>query len=168
MSRYEYEVYSYRRAQLEINYESSEDIDTKLLKEIHYHLFQDVYDWAGKFRRINISKGTNSFSPYKKLDCAMKYIDSKIKLLLENNIKTPEYIYKELAKILLDLNHMHPFREGNGRAQREFIRILADAKGYDLSIKKNNKFYMKACTEDDYKIMYEAIKKDIKKIDEYI
>ncbi|WP_051987012.1 hypothetical protein [Bacillus andreraoultii] len=57
---------------------------------------------------------------------------------------------------------MHPFRERNGRTQREFIRQLADLKGFLLDITPSNDLYMIASIKDDEIVMYEALKKDIK------
>jgi len=104
------------------------------LFEIHRHLFQDVYVWAGEERKVEIAKEGNPFFPTKHFDHAFKYIDSLIsdfKKLSENDL---ENIARKLAEILDAVNHLHPFREGNGRAQREFIRLLALEKGIKLNL----------------------------------
>ena len=104
------------------------------LFEIHRHLFQDVYAWAGEERKVEIAKEGIPFFPTKHFDHAFKYIDSLIsdfKKLSENDL---ENIARKLAEILDAVNHLHPFREGNGRAQREFIRLLALEKGIKLNL----------------------------------
>ena len=107
-------------------------IDT--LFEIHKHLFQDIYDWAGKARKVEISKNGKQFFPTTHFDNAYKYINQ---LILEykttpkrNKLKLAE----KLAEILDNVNFLHPFREGNGRTQREFMRLLALEKELTLNL----------------------------------
>ena len=104
------------------------------LLKIHKFLFQDVYKWAGEVRMVEIAKGGRQFLPLHSFDSAFAYID---KLLVEFcAIKSTDKtsIAKKLAEILDNVNFLHPFREGNGRTQREFIRLLAGQKGYDLDL----------------------------------
>jgi len=104
------------------------------LLKIHAFLFQDVYSWAGEFRKVEISKGGRQFLPMHAFPQAFAYID---KLLLdygEIDKSSKIEIATKLAEILDNVNFLHPFREGNGRAQREFIRILAQQKGYLLDL----------------------------------
>jgi cell filamentation protein len=104
------------------------------LLKIHHHLFQDVYEWAGKTRTVEISKGSTPFFPVKRFGNAFSYINSLIleyRLMAENN--KPDLAHK-LAEILDTINFLHPFREGNGRTQREFLRLLALEKGLTLNL----------------------------------
>jgi cell filamentation protein len=104
------------------------------LLKIHELLFQDVYYWAGNVRKVEIAKGGRQFLPLHSFNEAFSYID---KLLYElNAIKKSDKveIAKKLAEILDNLNFLHPFREGNGRTQREFIRLLALQKGFELNL----------------------------------
>ena len=104
------------------------------LLAIHKHLFQDVYSWAGQKRLVEIAKDGKQFFPTARFDTAFAYIDS---LLAEYRaiVRTEKpLIADKLAKILDAVNYLHPFREGNGRAQREFIRVLALEKGYILNL----------------------------------
>ncbi len=83
---------------------------------------------------MEIAKEGNPFFPTTHFEHAFKYIDSLIsdyKKLSENDL---ENIARKLAEILDAVNHLHPFREGNGRAQREFIRLLALEKGIMLNL----------------------------------
>lgn len=167
LEKIEYIFTGYRLAQL-----SQKDVNPILsmddYKEIHKFLFQDIYDWAGKYRTVDIHKGNTSFLPYKYINRAEEQINESIKSFLTNPNRSSEFVCKQLAKILCDLNYMHPFREGNGRTQREFIRQLAAIKGYDLYISPENNLYMEACINDDEKLMYKAIKKGIKEMREKI
>lgn len=104
------------------------------LLKIHKFLFQDVYDWAGEVRKVEIAKGGRQFLPMHSFNSAFAYID---RLLAEfKAIEQPDKrsIAQKLAEILDNINFLHPFREGNGRTQREFIRLLAAQKGYCLNL----------------------------------
>jgi cell filamentation protein len=102
---------------------------THLLK-IHKYIFSDIYPFAGKTRNENISKGSTLF-------CNCEYICENFNQLYsqlkkENFLKDLEInVFSErLAYYMAELNMIHPFREGNGRAIREYIRCLALAGGY--------------------------------------
>lgn len=103
------------------------------LLEIHRYLFQDVYEWAGQLRRVEISKGGRQFLPMHAFPQAFAFLD---KLLLEYwSMPNNKYeIAHKLAQILDNINFLHPFREGNGRTQREFLRLLALQRGYMLDL----------------------------------
>ena len=106
--------------------------DLKHLQAIHKFLFRDVYPWAGKLRTVNIAKG-NQF-------CNCIYIESGSKPTFDKLRKEdrfligsdPEQIPEKLAYYLGEINVIHPFREGNGRAQRVFIQYLAQVAGYHV------------------------------------
>lgn len=104
------------------------------LLKIHKFLFQDVYDWAGEVRKVEIAKGGRQFLPIHSFNSAFSYIDKLLSEFkaIEKTDKTQ--IAKKLAEILDNINFLHPFREGNGRCQREFIRLLAKQKGYELDL----------------------------------
>ena len=101
---------------------------------IHKYLFQDVYAWAGQFRKVNISKNGNPFMSIQSFSTAQAYIDRLIHTYYQT-ANSKDGIIKQLAKILDNLNYFHPFREGNGRTQREVIRSLALSKGYSAQIR---------------------------------
>ena len=101
---------------------------------IHKYLFQDVYAWAGQYRKVNISKSGNPFMPIQSFSTAQDYINHLIHTYYQT-ANSKNKIIKQLAKILDNLNYFHPFREGNGRTQREVIRSLALSKGYSAQIR---------------------------------
>ena len=101
---------------------------------IHKYLFQDVYAWAGQFRKVNISKNGNPFMSIQSFSTAQDYINHLIHTYYQT-ANSKDEIIKQLAKILDNLNYFHPFREGNGRTQREVIRSLALSKGYSAQIR---------------------------------
>jgi len=104
-------------------------LDFKHLCDIHKYIFGEIYEWAGQLRTVNISKG-NPFCNFDVLDMYGADLFGKLKAeryLLE----TPqERIAERLAHYLSEINVMHPFREGNGRAQRLLIEYLALVAGY--------------------------------------
>jgi len=136
------------------------DIDS--LFEIHRHLFQDIYVWAGKKRKVEISKEGKQFFPTSYFDNAFRYINQLIadfKKIPKNNKKM---ISDKLAEILDNINYLHPFREGNGRTQREFLRLLALEKGLTLNLtppdnKSVYERYMKGTIESDVNTLTELI-----------
>ena len=91
------------------------------LFEIHRHLFQDMYVWAGKKRIVEISKDGKQFFPTSHFDNALRYIDQLIAEFKNIQNDKLNLISGKLAEILDNVNYLHPFREGNGRTQREFF-----------------------------------------------
>lgn len=101
------------------------------LRSIHRHLFQDVYEWAGEVRTVNLRKG-EPFAPPHSIEPLM---DGVAEAMRETDLlrKIPEHNYAEaLATIYNTVNSAHPFREGNGRTQRVFVDALAAESGHRL------------------------------------
>jgi cell filamentation protein len=105
-------------------------------RAIHHHLFQDVYSWAGKIRTVRISKGGNFF-------CYPENIQSEASKLFGNlrgsNLLrglSAETFAQRAAHFVSELNAIHPFREGNGRAQLAFLTLLAETADHPLALEK--------------------------------
>lgn len=79
----------------------------KGLSDIHKYLFEDIYDFAGKIRTVNIAKGNFRFAPVMYLNAALENID-----------KMPQSTFDEIVEKYVEMNIAHPFREGNGRSTR--------------------------------------------------
>ena len=109
-------------------------IDSGSLFAIHRHLFQDIYEWAGKQRTVEISKGGKQFFPLSRFPNALKFIDDLLTVYMGIDKTDKAKLSRKLAEILDSVNYLHPFREGNGRTQREFLRLLARQKGWTLSL----------------------------------
>lgn len=90
------------------------------LAKIHKFLFDEIYDFAGKARTVNIAKGNFRFVPVMYLETALKHIDAM-----------PQSTYDEIIEKYVEMNVAHPFREGNGRSTRIWL---------DLILKKELKF----------------------------
>lgn len=129
-------------------------IGIESLFDIHKHLFQDIYAWAGYQRVVEISKEGKQFFPTSHFHHAFRYIDRLIAEAREIENENKKAIAEKLAEILDNVNYLHPFREGNGRAQREFIRMLAAERGLSLHLnppddKSIYERYMKGTVESD-------------------
>lgn len=132
------------------------------LFEIHKHLFQDIYDWAGKKRIVEISKDGKQFFPTTHFDNASRFINGLIADFKKIPKENKKQLAEKLAEILDNVNYLHPFREGNGRTQREFLRLIALEKGLNLNLNPpDNKSvferYMKGTVESDLTTLTDLI-----------
>jgi len=114
---------AYVSQRLLIIYNSTHNGDFSLRHYLNLHkfLFEDVYPFAGKTRNVDIMKGDTYFARYQFIEKSMKQILDDMREELPQ-VKTKEEYSRKLAEFYLDLNLAHPFREGNGRCQREFLR----------------------------------------------
>jgi len=108
--------------------------NAETLLDIHRYLFQDVYNWAGQKRTVEISKQGKPFFLTAYFDKGFAYIDTLITSYRKIDSANKSQLAEQLANLLDSINYLHPFREGNGRTQREFIRVLALEKGYTLNL----------------------------------
>ena len=83
------------------------------LAKIHKYLFDEIYDFAGEVRKVNISKGNFRFAPLMYLDTALQSID-----------KMPQSTFDEIVEKYVEMNVAHPFREGNGRSTRIWLDLM--------------------------------------------
>ena len=116
------------------------------LKAIHKYIFQDIYEWAGEVRTVEISKGN--------LFCTTACIQSYAQVVFKKYFpqcqaaqENTETFIRVLAENYGDLNALHPFREGNGRAQREFARLVCMECGYDFNLSVTNHAAMLAASK---------------------
>ena len=87
------------------------------LQAIHKYLFEDIYDFAGKLRTVNLAKGSFRFAPLMHLQAA-----------LENINKMPQSAFDEIIEKYVEMNITHPFREGNGRSTRIWLDHILKAE----------------------------------------
>lgn len=126
------------------------------LINIHKFIFEDIYSFAGKIRREQISKADTMFYPPNLIDRELDKVFSKIKeknMLRETD---KEKIFDNLAYVMAELNIIHPFREGNGRSIREFIRLMAKHMGYDLNwgnVDREELLEASILSVDNYKVL---------------
>lgn len=108
------------------------DFDLNHLKAIHRHLFQDVYEWAGELRTLEIAKDGSQFQFRQYIETGMADVHRRIlrdDYLRDLDVDT---FARKAGEIIGDVNYAHPFREGNGRTQLEYLRQLADRAGHPL------------------------------------
>lgn len=99
------------------------------LAKIHRYLFDEIYDFAGEVRKVNISKGNFRFAPLMYLDAALQSID-----------KMPQSIFDEIVEKYVEMNVAHPFREGNGRSTRIWLNLMLKKEiGYVVDWSKVDK-----------------------------
>ena len=87
------------------------------LQDIHKYLFDEIYDFAGKVRTVNIAKGNFRFAPVMYLDAALEKIE-----------KMPQSTFDEIIEKYVEMNVAHPFREGNGRSMRIWLDLMLKAE----------------------------------------
>jgi len=129
LEQVEAEITALRAQALEPQFER---FDAARFRQIHRHLFQDIYDWAGAYRTVDISKGQTRF-------CTAARIEQELeRLFLE--LEQAEWLcglpqddlIPRVADFYCEINIVHPFREGNGRAQRLLFEELIVNAGFDI------------------------------------
>ena len=103
------------------------------LLRIHRFLFEDVYPFAGHIRREQISKGETLFFPPDLIKRELRRVFGEIHETGMLQEKKPQSQIQHLSHVMAELNIIHPFREGNGRSIREFIRCMAQVYGLTLN-----------------------------------
>jgi cell filamentation protein len=131
LSEFEAEATGRRLRQLE-HKPLSGVFDFRHLKAIHQHIFQDVYEWAGEFRTVSISKSGDPFAFPQHVASSLDKTCEELKH--EDHLAGSDLsrFASRAAYYLGEINAIHPFREGNGRTQREFIRTLAHRNGLTI------------------------------------
>lgn len=112
--------------------------DTAHLREIHRRLFHEVYEWAGQFRTVDMIKDRSSFAPLSTPAHTLESWSDKILTDLKNEnhlkgLKTAEFVDR-LTYHYGEINYAHPFREGNGRATKEFLAQMGKEAGYQIEL----------------------------------
>ncbi|HIY02344.1 MAG TPA: Fic family protein [Candidatus Blautia faecipullorum] len=99
------------------------------LAAIHKYLFDEIYEFAGKLREVNLSKGNFRFAPLMYLGAALQNID-----------KMPQSTFDEIIEKYVEMNVAHPFREGNGRSTRIWLDLMLKKEiGYVVDWSKVDK-----------------------------
>jgi len=110
------------------------NFDAAHYSQIHYHLFQDVYAWAGDYRTIRIAKGGNWFCYPENISAQMTNVFATLES--DDYLKNMEQrkFASSAAILLSDLNAIHPFRDGNGRAQLTLLSLLSEKAGHEVNL----------------------------------
>lgn len=114
-------------------------VGTTHYRAVHRHLFQDVYRWADRFRTVRMAKGDGPF-------CYPENIDAQMRRLFDwlhrrdtlRNLTQGAFVAGS-SHFLTDLNAIHPLRDGNGRTQLAFMRLIAARAGHPLDMTRLNR-----------------------------
>lgn len=107
--------------------------DAEHLKAIHGYLFQEVYDWAGEYRTVNMDKGVTTFADAKNggIDHFLDEAIHKIQATEWGSLNRREFA-EAASEVFANLNYAHCFREGNGRTNRIFMQHVAEMSNFQL------------------------------------
>ncbi|BBD10130.1 Fic/DOC family protein [Desulfovibrio ferrophilus] len=111
------------------------DLSTAHLKQLHGHLLQDVYEWAGQLRDVPIAKATSRFCQPQFIAQETDRITKAVDVEAMKKLK-PKDFANQLAHVVGELNAVHPFLDGNGRVIRVYAQQLSRAAGYELDISR--------------------------------
>lgn len=131
---------------------------------IHHHLFQDVYEWAGQYRTVRTSKSGNAF-------CYPEYIPAQMDALFQSihggdafTEKSRSEFLEEAARFLGELNAIHPFREGNGRAQLAFLGLIGATANHPFAFERIDKNTFLPAMIDSFLGQFETLKVELEKL----
>ena len=141
-------------------------MDFEFYKSIHRFLFEDLYDFAGQLRKVDISKKGTSFCSVVELEDLCKACFNRLEKANYFKGATKERFVEEIVDFYVTTNYLHPFREGNGRTQRIFISKLIKYNGYDFNFSNINPDLLmiatikaaNGVTDDLYNIFNQEIK----------
>jgi len=109
--------------------------DLEHLQAIHRHLFQDVYEWAGQLRQVDLFKNErDEYVPHDRIEIAMHDVHRRV---AETNVlgtPDPSEFSAKAAEIIGDTSHVHPFREGNTRTELQFLQQLGEQAGHTIDL----------------------------------
>ena len=139
--------------------------DLAHLQAIHRHLFQDIYDWAGELRTVEINKGGHQFQFRQFIRTGMADVHGRlVRSKFLRRLSRHDFA-QEVGVIIGDVNYIHPFREGNGRTQVQYLKQLAAQAGHDLDLTRLDPVSWinasKASHAADYSLMADVIERAI-------
>ncbi len=109
------------------------NFDLTHLRSIHKHLFQDIYEWAGELRQVDIAK-SDWFLPYDRIEMGVNDVHKRLRKQNFLIGLDKEEFSIQAGHILGDVNYAHPFREGNGRTQTQYLKQLCEQAGYPIDL----------------------------------
>lgn len=109
------------------------EMDFAYYRAIHKYLFDELYDWAGEIRTVNISKKGTRFCPYDQIEEHANLIFTRLEQMNFFKGLAHDVFVSEIVDFYCATNDLHPFREGNGRTQRTFLIQLIKSAGYTIN-----------------------------------
>ena len=135
----------------------SGSFDLAHLQAIHRHLFQDVYEWAGELRTVEISKGGHQFQFRRFIQTGMADVHGRlVRSAFLAGLSAVEFA-SQAAVIIGDVNYVHPFREGNGRTQLQYFKQLADRAGHALDLNRLDQQLWLAASAASHNVDYAGL-----------
>jgi len=133
------------------------DFDLAHLQAIHRHLFQDVYEWAGELRTVEIAKGRSQFQFRQYIETGMADVEKRLKEKDNLTGLSRGAFAREAAAIIGDVNYVHPFREGNGRTQMQYLKQLCERAGHPIRIERIRPDEWLKASEEAHQARYEKM-----------
>jgi cell filamentation protein len=140
------------------------DFDPPHYCRIHHHLFQDVYTWAGEYRTVRTSKEGNSF-------CYPEHIPAQMDALFEKLRNAEafaelgcEAFLNKFTPFLSELNAIHPFREGNGRAQLALMGLVGESSGNPFHFERLNRETFLPAVINSYFGKLQPLREELRKL----
>jgi len=131
---------------------------------IHHHLFQDVYDWAGQYRTVRTSKGGNAFCYPEHIPAQMDALFRSIRGGEAFAEKGRSEFLNEAARFLGELNAIHPFREGNGRAQLAFLGLIGRKARHPFAFERIDRAPFLQAMIDSFLGRFEGLTAELEKL----
>ena len=131
------------------------------MQAIHGHIFQDVYEWAGQIREVEISK-TDQFMFRQYIPTGMNDVHKRIVKAGYFKGTNRDDFAEQAGEIIGDVNYVHPFREGNGRTQLQYLKQLTVRAGHKIDLSRLDPAKWieasKTAHEADYRMMGDCIR----------
>ena len=108
------------------------DIDTDFYLSVHHEIFMHIYDWAGLIRSIDISSDLSRFAHASYIRQELDRVLAELRADRRLTSQSRDTVLEALTYYYAEINAIHPFREGNGRTLRTFLRLLASRIGWDI------------------------------------
>ena len=113
--------------------------DYDYFKSIHRYIFQDIYEWAGEQRTVDLAKNNHIFCRVNEIETSAEKIFAKLEKEKKFKGSSKNKLAEKLSELFFELNQLHPFREGNGRTQKQFLNSIAKFNNYELDFKNFTK-----------------------------
>jgi len=131
-------------------------------RAVHRYLFQDVYEWAGQYRRVTTGRGAAAFCRAEFIEAVMSKRFGAINAEHDLRGLAADRFAARAAEHLNELNAIHPFLDGNGRTQRAFLEILAEQAGHEIDLARvDPTAWNRASIEGFYKLNHEPLREVI-------
>jgi len=138
------------------------NFDLNHLQAIHKYLFQDVYEWAGEVRTVEINKDGNQFQFAEFIEIGMGNVHQRV--VQANYLRglSPSAFARDAAKIIGDVNYVHPFREGNGRTQMQYLKQLAARAEHALDLARVDPAQWIEASKEAHQVRYDDMAQAIR------